>query len=105
MVDIVKGIKGLVGRKMDKTVKFMGQDTKIFKLSVAEVMDIQARAKELENDEAAGFGVLKTVVMAGVEGGKELTDEDFQAFPMDELSKLSTEIMKFSGIGTEQPGK
>lgn len=102
MVEIVKGIKGMVGRRMDKTVKFMGQDLKITKLSVAEVMDIQVKAKELEADETAGFGVLKTVVMAAVEGGKDLTDEDFQTFPMDELSKLSAEIMKFSGIGTEQ---
>jgi hypothetical protein len=36
-----------------------------------------------------------------VEGGEDLTDEDFETFPMDELSKLSTEVMKFSGIGQD----
>jgi hypothetical protein len=45
--------------------------------------------------------VLKLVISAGVEGGAELTDEDFQGFSMDELSKLSAEVMKFSGIGSE----
>lgn len=98
---MAEGIKGLVGRKMTKDVKFMGESVKISKLSVSEVMDIQARAKNLETDDAAGFEVLKTVIVAAVEGGKDLTDDDFQAFPMDELSKLSAEIMKFSGIGND----
>ncbi len=98
----MSGIKSFVGRKMTKNVKFMGDDVKISKLNVSEVMAIQEKAKSLENDESAGFDVLKTVVMAAVEGGVELTDADFESFPMDELSKLSTEIMKFSGIGGEQ---
>ena len=96
------GIKALVGRKMSKNVKFMGEDVKVSKLSVAEVMDIQAKAKELETNDAAGLEVLKVVITAAVEGASELSDEDFANFPMDELSKLSAEIMKFSGIGAEQ---
>jgi hypothetical protein len=32
-----EGIKALVGRKMTKTVKFMGDDVKISKLSVQQV--------------------------------------------------------------------
>jgi hypothetical protein len=96
-----EGIKALVGRKMTKTVKFMGDDVKIFKLSVQQVLAIQEKAKEIETNDAAGLEVLKLVISAGVEGGGELTDEDFQDFSMDELSKLSAEVMKFSGIGTE----
>ena len=96
------GIKALVGRKMSKNVKFMGEDVKVSKLSVAEVMDIQTKAKELETNDAAGLEVLKVVITAAVEGANELSDEDFANFPMDELSKLSAEIMKFSGIGSEQ---
>ncbi len=99
---MAEGIKALVGRKMTKSVKFMGEDVKISKLSVSEVMDIQARAKGIETDEGAGFEVLKTVISSAVEGAKDLSDSDFQEFPMDELSKLSAEIMKFSGIGAEQ---
>lgn len=96
-----EGIKGLVGKKMTKTVKFMGEDVKISKLSVAEVMEVQELAKKIESNESEGFNVLKTVIRSGVENAKELSDETFENFPLDELSKLSSEIMKFSGIGQE----
>ena len=95
-------IKNLVGKKMTKAVKFMGEEVKISKLSVAQVTDIQERAKGLSDESSEGFDILKTVIRSSVEGGADLSDEDFDGFPMDELSKLSQEIMKFSGIGQEQ---
>jgi len=99
-------IANLIGKKMSKTVKFMGEDIKISKLSVAEVLKIQEAAKDLDTDDSKGFEVLKTVIQSSVEGGTELQDGDFENFPMDELSKLSNEIMKYSGIGgEEQKGK
>jgi hypothetical protein len=97
-----EGIKSLVGKRMTKSVKFMGQDVKIAKLTVSEVLDIQDRAKAIEKDENEGFNVLKTVIKASVEGADELTDDDFNNFPLDELSKLSNEIMRFSGIANDQ---
>jgi len=97
----MSGIKALVGKRVSKSVKFMGEDIKISKLSVAEVLEIQNKAKELKEDEALGLDVLRTVIRSAVEGGDELSDTDFETFPMEELSKLSTEIMKFSGIGTD----
>jgi hypothetical protein len=99
--NMAEGIKGFVGRKMTKNAKFMGEDVKISKLSVSEVMEVQEKAKNLEGNESEGFNVLKIVIRAGVEGGKDLADQDFENFPLDELSKLSTEIMKFSGIGQD----
>jgi hypothetical protein len=99
---MAEGIRGLIGRKMTKTVKFMGEDVKISKLSVSEVMEIQQRAKQVDKNEEEGFNVLKTVIRSSVENAKDLSDEDFNDFPLDELSKLSNEIMKFSGIGTDQ---
>lgn len=95
-------IKNLVGRKMTKTVKFINEDIKITKLSVAEVLEIQERAKLNAEDQDNGFNLLKKVIRMSVEGASELSDEDFNSFPMDELSKLSNEIMKFSGISSEQ---
>lgn len=94
------GLKALVGRKMTKKIKFMDADVSISKLSVSEVMDIQVKAKELEDNgsEESGIELLMAVIGSAVEGGEELTAEDFQTFPMDELTKLSNEIMKFSGI-------
>jgi len=104
-VEIMSGMKALVGKKMSKNVKFMGEDVKISKLSVAEVMDIQEKAQALNEDNAsatAGFDILTTVIRSAVEGAAELTDEDFQSFPMEELSTLSNNIMSFSGMGAEQ---
>lgn len=98
----MSGFKALVGRKMKKKVKFMGEDVEIAKLSVAEVLDIQEKAKKLEQDENMGFDVLRTVIRSAVDGASDLSDDDFANFPMDELSKLSAEIMKFSGIGQDQ---
>lgn len=100
-----KGIKGLVGRKMTKKVKFVGEDVTISKLSVAEVLEIQENAKKAETSEETGFDLLKRVIRMSVEDADQLSDEDFDTFPMDELSKLSTEIMKFSGIAGNETGK
>lgn len=95
-------IKDLVGKKMSKKVRFMDKDVQISKLSVSEVMKIQEQAKSLSgNDDSMGLEVLQIVITSSVEGASELTAEDFKSFPMDELSKLSNEIMKYSGIGTE----
>lgn len=96
------GIKGLVGKKMAKTVKFIGEDVKINKLTVAEVIDIQDQAKLSADDPQAGLELLKKVIRTAVDGASELGDDDFKQFPMDELSKLSNEIMKFSGIAGDQ---
>lgn len=96
-------MKNLIGKKLTKTVKFMGEDVKVSKLTVSEVMAIQTKAKELEGgDDSSGFEVLKTVIKSAVEGASDLSDDDFVSFPMDELSKLSAEVMKFSGIGQDQ---
>jgi hypothetical protein len=94
-------IKTLVGKKITKTVKFMNEDVQIKKLNVDEVMDIQAKAKNISEDDSQGFEVLRHVIKVAVEGADDLSDQDFNAFPMDELSKLSNEIMKFSGLGSE----
>jgi hypothetical protein len=100
--NISSTFRQLASKKMTKPFKFMGEDIKISKLNVSEVLEIQAKAKDLEKDDSKGFDVLKTVIRASVEGADELTDEEFDQFPMDELSKLSNEIMKFSGLGTDQ---
>lgn len=98
------GMKSLVGRKMSKTVKFMNENVEINKLSVTQVLEIQSMAKSAGDNEN-GLELLKVVIKQSVEGADELSEADFDSFPMDELSKLSNEIMKFSGIGSEQTGK
>jgi len=94
------------GKRMSKDVKFIGEPTTIYKLSTDDVKAIQDLAREVEkrpeDDQEGGLDLLKKVIRAGSEGGEELTDEDFGGFPMEELSLLSGEIMKFSGIGADE---
>jgi hypothetical protein len=95
-------IKSLVGKSVSKNVKFMGVEVTISKLSVAQVMEIQDKAKEGADQDNSALAVLQLIVSQAVDGASELTTEDFMSFPMDELSKLSNEIMKFSGVTGEQ---
>ena len=120
----VVGITSLIGQKMTKAVDFMDKRVNISKLSVAMVLEVQELAKEMEaktreiekilknNPEAEveeteddSFDILKAVIRESVEGASDLTDEDFGTFAMDELSKLSNEIMVYSGIGNKPQGK
>ena len=111
------GLGSFVGKRMTKQVKFMGEDVTISKMSVHEVQEIQAVAAEMqrvakEHEEAgtvntdvesSDFGVLKLILRLGVEGAKDLTDAEIEDLPIDELSKLSNEVMKYVGLGAETP--
>ena len=94
-------IKNLVGKKMEKSVDFMGDKVMINKLSVSQVQAIQEAAKDIEANPEKGFEVLKVVIRSAVVDAADLTDEQFADFPMDELSKLSNAVMKHSGIGED----
>lgn len=100
--------KDLIGKKITKKFTVMGQEVVITKLSVEQVLNIQEQVKT--NEEAAkanptastteaGSELLQKVIKMSVEDAADLTAEDFKQFPMDELNKLSAEIMKFSGFG------
>jgi hypothetical protein len=86
---------------MDRNYKFMGEDIKISKLSVAQVLEIQELAGKSQSSNEEGFELVKKVIKMSVEDTNDVSDEDFSKFPMDELTKLSNEIMKFSGLGGE----
>jgi hypothetical protein len=101
------GIMALVGKKSTKEVTFLGEKIKIAKLSVAQINEIQEAAKDIETNQDKGYDVLKLVIRQSAEGGSGLEDKHFDDFPMDELSKLSSQIMEFSGIsqGDKPSGK
>jgi hypothetical protein len=101
----INSFAALVGKKVQKTVKFMGQDVDITKLTVAHVEAIQEQAKEIEKNPEKGFDVLKQIIRSSAVGAEDISDEDFANMPMDELTKLSNEIMKFSGVAGEGAGK
>ena len=94
-------MKNLVGKRITKNYKFMGENLEIAKLTVSEVLEIQSMVGK-EGDDEAGFDLLKHVIRTAVKEAEELTDDDFNSFPIEELSKLSNEIMKFSGMVGEQ---
>jgi len=100
-------LKELSAKRITKKVKFMGENVEISKLTVMETMEIQELSKELESssDDNSGFAIIKCILCKAVEGADELTDDDFDNFPLEELSTLSTHIMQFSGMGTEDKGK
>ena len=90
-----------LGAKVTKKVKFMGQDLDITKLSISQVMQIQEQVKTLEDSksEEDNLRLLATVVKFGASDLVDLSQEEINSFAMDELTNLSTEIMKFSGLG------
>lgn len=95
-------LKSLVGKPMTKKVKFMGEDVEIKKLSVGEVLEIQQLSKGVAEDEKASLELLQFVISSAVKGAEELTTDDYSSFPIDELSKLSSSVLEFSGLGNVQ---
>jgi len=94
-----------LGSKVSKKVKFMGQEIEIVKLSISQVTKIQERVKALEGGESAEGENLRLLALVVQEGAPELRDlsqEDINSFAMDELTGLSNEVMKYSGLGKEQ---
>jgi hypothetical protein len=85
--------------KTPKKIKFLGEEVEIFKLSVNQVIEIQKLVKSNENDEGDNLKVLLFVIRTGCPEFAEYSDSDISDLPMDELTKLSAEIMKNSGLG------
>ena len=99
----VVGLRDLIGKRINKTITFMGASLEINKLTVGQVTRIQGMAKDAEKDDSKSLDILKEVIRIAVVGAADLTDEDFAEFPLGELTTLSNEIMSFSGLGNAQP--
>lgn len=90
-------MKNLVGRRMQKTTSFLGEEVTIYKMSVRQVKEIQELIKDIDLEKEP-LKLVQGVLRLGVEGAAELTEEDFDEFPPDELNALVTEVMQYSGI-------
>ena len=91
--------------KVEKPVKFMGLDIGIRKMSVSQVTKVQELAKSLvgsEND-MDNMKILILVCQQGAPELRDLTDEDMNDFPVEELTNLSNEIMIYSGLQPAKP--
>jgi hypothetical protein len=91
-------MKNLVGKSMTKKVKFLNEEVTIKKLTVAQVLDIQELSKAATGDDSS-MDILAFVVMNAVEGAETLTNDELKQFPLEELSRLSNDILVFSGLG------
>ena len=101
----MSSMKALVGKRLRKNSPFMEEEVEILKLSVSEVMAIQQSAKDIGEDETANFRLLQDVIKVGCPDAGDLTPEDFDQFPLDELSRLSNAIMQFSGVASDPNAK
>ena len=85
-----------------KKYKFLNLEIDIQKLSVADVQKVQEEAKAadaVKDDADANLRLLVTVIRLGVPEMAEMSDEEIFALPLEDLSALSTEITKYSGLG------
>jgi len=82
-----------------KTVKFMDQDLEIKQLTVKGVKELQ---KALDTNNDTTLDAIKTLAIifkATVIGAQDMTEEEFEAFPIEPLTKLSNDILEFNGLG------
>ena len=94
-------MKHLVGKSLTERVTFMGDEVEVRKLTVGQVMDLQSVIKAAAEDssEDSQLKLLRDVLKIAVVGAEELTNEDFDTFPLQELISLSEDVMRISGLG------
>jgi len=99
-------MKSLVGKKVTKKVNFMGESIEITRLSVKEVMEVQAIVKKSQKskDDDAQVALLRDVIRVAVDEAKELTNDEFDSFPIGELTELTEQILVYSGLQDASSG-
>lgn len=83
-----------------KKVKFLEQEVEIKQLTVKGIKDLQISLDTTKNaTDLGGLATLSIIFKATVIGADEMTDEDFEKFPIQALTKLSNDILVFNGLG------
>lgn len=96
-------MKNLVNKVITESTMFMGEEVQVKKMSVAEVFKVQKLADKhgkAKNKEEGQMALLRDVLRLSVIGADELTDEEFNSFPVAELTELSDKVMSLSGLGS-----
>ena len=98
-------LRNVLSVNQTKTINVLGNKLTIRKLTLAETKEIRLTAQQNEDSDDAeeNFEVLKKVLMLGCPDAQELSNEEFNAFPIETLNDIARHIMKFSGL--DQPGK
>jgi hypothetical protein len=99
-------MKHLVGLKQ-KTVKVPFMDTEtveVKKLTVAQVKEFQAQLEVVKEKESAdsGLNIQRTIIKMGVVGAEDLTDEELDSFPLDEIVNLAQKILELAGVRSSE---
>ena len=99
-------MKHLVGKTITEKVPFMGDKVEVKKLTVGEILNLQEVITKVgdSEDAKAQIGLLRDIIKVAVIGADELSDEDFDTFPIEELNKLSNKVMELSGLGGNTEG-
>jgi len=99
-------MKHLVGKKITEKVEFMEDSVEVRKLTVSEVMKIQELINESQNKKSKydDISLIKDVIRMAVIGAETITDEEFNDFPVGELTTLSSNVMRIAGLGDTTAG-
>jgi hypothetical protein len=99
-------MKHLVGKTLTEKAPFMGDEVEVRMLSVGEIFNLQkAINKAAESDDPKSqVALLREIIKVAVVGAEELTNAEFDGFPIGELNKLSETIMAVSGLGGGSEG-
>jgi hypothetical protein len=94
-------MKHLVGKTITEKVPFMGDEVEVKKMTVGEILDMQKLIKSAAKSkkEDAQIGLLRDIIRVAVIDAADITDEEFNSFPISELNSLSEKILELSGIG------
>ena len=85
-------------------VDFMGDKVKVFKLTVNEVRQFQKEIDAIKGseDSESGISIQRKVIRLGVEGAAELTDEELDDFPLDDLAGLVKVVLEQAGVRSNE---
>lgn len=96
-------MKHLVGRKATKKTKFLDAEVEIKKLSTSAIKGLQAlNQAELAEGEDRNILNLRYIIRNGAIDA-DVTDEEFDAWPLEDVGGLAQEIMVYSGINAGEP--
>jgi hypothetical protein len=84
-------------------VSFLGETVEVNKLTVAQVESFQAKLKAAKEED--GLSIQREIIRLGVVGADELSDAELDSFPLDDIAKLATEVLRLAGVKTENPPK
>ena len=100
-------MKTLSAKTLTKKVDFMGEKVEIRKMSYTQVKEVQALVVTQNEKVAAGasdddaVSLLADILRIAVVGADELTAEEFENFPIIEMSELSEKVMEYSGLASQ----